>query len=86
MSLLGCKCDVVFVVVFCFFGWRLGFKHHYPDQLKTKRLAGQWWGTQNSRGRGQRISELEASLVYRVSGQRNPVSKKTTNKEMGTQK
>ena len=39
-------------------------------------------------GRGRRISEFEASLVYRVSSrtaraaQRNPVSnKKTTNKQ-----
>jgi hypothetical protein len=36
-------------------------------------------------GRGRRISEFEASLVYRVSSrtaratQRNPVSKKTNN-------
>jgi hypothetical protein len=38
-------------------------------------------------GRGRRISEFEASLVYRVSSrtaratQRNPVSKKQTNKQ-----
>jgi hypothetical protein len=38
-------------------------------------------------GRGRRISEFEASLVYRVSSrtaraiQRNPVSKKQTNKK-----
>ena len=39
-------------------------------------------------GRGRRISEFEASLVYRVSSrtaratQRNPVSKKTTKKQI----
>jgi hypothetical protein len=39
------------------------------------------------RGRGRRISEFEASLVYKVSSrtaratQRNPVSKKQTNKQ-----
>jgi hypothetical protein len=38
-------------------------------------------------GRGRRISEFEASLVYRVSSrttraiQRNPVSQKQTNKQ-----
>jgi hypothetical protein len=38
-------------------------------------------------GRGRRISEFEASLVYKVSSrtagaiQRNPVSKKQTNKQ-----
>jgi hypothetical protein len=38
-------------------------------------------------GRGRRISEFEASLVYRVSSrtaratQRNPVSKKTKNQK-----
>jgi hypothetical protein len=44
-------------------------------------------------GRGRRISELEASLVYRVSSrtvkttQRNPVSKnKQTNKQTKTKK
>ena len=49
-----------------------------------------WWGTPiipALGGRGRRISEFEASLVYRVSSrtaraiQRNPVSKtKTKNK------
>jgi hypothetical protein len=40
-------------------------------------------------GRGRRISEFEASLVYRVSSrtardiQRNPVLKKTTKKKKG---
>jgi hypothetical protein len=38
-------------------------------------------------GRGRQISEFEASLVYKVSSrtaraiERNPVSKKTTNKQ-----
>jgi hypothetical protein len=42
--------------------------------------------SQHSGGRGRRISEFEASLVYRVSSrtakatQRNPVSKKTKTK------
>jgi hypothetical protein len=42
-------------------------------------------------GRGRRISEFEASLVYRVSFriaraiQRNPVSKTTTNKQTNKQ-
>jgi hypothetical protein len=42
-------------------------------------------------GRGRRISEFEASLVYRVSSriaratQRNPVSKNKTNKEQNKQ-
>jgi hypothetical protein len=41
------------------------------------------------RGRGRRISEFEASLVYRVSSrtartiQRNPVSKKKKRKKKG---
>jgi hypothetical protein len=43
-------------------------------------------------GRGRRISEFEASLVYRVSfrtaraTQRNPVSEKQTNKQTNKQK
>jgi hypothetical protein len=43
-------------------------------------------------GRGRWISEFEASLVYRVSSriaratQRNPVSKKQTNKKTKTKK
>jgi hypothetical protein len=43
-------------------------------------------------GRGRRISEFEASLVYRVSArtaratQRNPVSKKQKNKKTKKQK
>jgi hypothetical protein len=43
-------------------------------------------------GRGRRISELEASLVYRVSCktaraiQRNPVSKQQTNKQTNKRK
>jgi cytochrome c5 len=42
-------------------------------------------------GRGRRISEFEASLVYRVSSrtaratQRNPVSKQQTNKQQQQQ-
>jgi hypothetical protein len=53
--------------------------------LKKKNKAGQWWHTPlipTLGGRGRRISEFEASLVYRVSSrtaratQRNPVSKK----------
>jgi hypothetical protein len=41
-----------------------------------------WWRTPLIPGRGSRISEFEASLVYKVSSrtaraiQRNPVSKK----------
>jgi hypothetical protein len=41
----------------------------------------------HSGGRGRRISEFEASLVYKVSSraaratQRNPVSKQTNNKQ-----
>jgi hypothetical protein len=43
-------------------------------------------------GRGRRISEFEASLIYRVSSrtaratQRNPVSKNTKNKKAKKQK
>jgi hypothetical protein len=43
-------------------------------------------------GRDRRISEFEASLVYKVSSrtaratQRNPVSKKTKNKKQKTKK
>jgi hypothetical protein len=43
-------------------------------------------------GRGRRISEFKASLVYRVSSrtaratQRNPVSNKQTNKQTTTKK
>jgi hypothetical protein len=43
-------------------------------------------------GRGRRVSEFEASLVYRVSSrtaratQRNPVSKKTKTKPKGGKK
>jgi hypothetical protein len=43
-------------------------------------------------GRGRRISEFEASLVYRVSSrtakatQRNPVSKNKTNKQQQKKK
>jgi hypothetical protein len=43
-------------------------------------------------GRGRRISEFEASLVYKVSSrtvratQRNPVSEKNKNKNKNTQK
>jgi hypothetical protein len=43
-------------------------------------------------GRGRRISEFEASLVYKVSSrtaratQKNPVSKKTKNKKKQKQK
>jgi hypothetical protein len=45
--------------------------------------------SQHSGGRGRWISEFEASLVYRVSSritratQRNPVSKKKKNTELG---
>jgi hypothetical protein len=49
------------------------------------RLESQHWG-----GRGRRISEFEASLVYKVSSriaraiQRNPVSKKTNKQKNQT--
>jgi hypothetical protein len=48
-------------------------------QFKNK-MSRAWW-PQHSGGRGRRISEFEASLVYKVSSrtaraiQRNPVSK-----------
>jgi hypothetical protein len=55
------------------------------QKTKTKKTkAGRWWHTPlipHLRGRGRRISEFQASLVYKVSSstaraiQRNPVSK-----------
>jgi hypothetical protein len=52
-------------------------------------IAGQWWHPPliPALGRGRRISEFEACLVYRVSSrtarviQRNPVSKKQKKKK-----
>jgi hypothetical protein len=77
--------------------WGWG-KYTVTKETKKQATAGQWWRTplipalrrQSSGGRGRRISEFEASLVYRVSSrtaratQRNPVSKnknKQTNKQ-----
>jgi hypothetical protein len=48
--------------------------------------------SQHSGSRGRRISEFKASLVYKVSSrtarvtQRNPVSRKQTNKQKRTKK
>jgi hypothetical protein len=52
----------------------------------TESLICQFFLREHLGGRGRRISEFEASLVYRVSSrtamatQRNPVSKKKTKK------
>jgi hypothetical protein len=65
-------------------------KESYQMKFKVLCWAGQWWHTPlipalGRRGRGRRISEFKASLVYKVSFrtaraiQRNPVSK-TKNK------
>jgi hypothetical protein len=59
--------------------------------LKSSFLSQAWWHTQHSGGRGRRISEFEASLVYKVSSrtaraiQRNPVSKNHKNKQQQQQ-
>jgi hypothetical protein len=59
--------------------------------IKNQRYSQVWWHTPLipalSRGRGRRISESEASLVYKVNSrtvraiQRNPVSKKQKKKK-----
>jgi hypothetical protein len=56
--------------------------------IKSKTVLGRaWWRTPLVRGRGRRISEFEATLIYRVSSrtaraiQRNPVSKKQKKKK-----
>jgi hypothetical protein len=62
----------------------------FPQKVKNYPFKAERGGTrlqsQHSGGRGRRISEFEASLVYRVSSrtsrgiQRNPVSKNKQNK------
>jgi hypothetical protein len=62
---------------------------YYIKRLKQDRHGGACLESQHLGGRGRRISEFEASLVYRVSSrtaraiQRNPVSK---NKKTKTNK
>jgi hypothetical protein len=61
------------------------FSFCFRQSFKNKRNCRAWWCTpliQHSGGRDRRISEFEASLVYKVSSrtaraiQRNPVSEK----------
>jgi hypothetical protein len=67
-----------------------GLSPEKPSLEKNKKQVG---GSQHLGGRGRWISELKASLVYRVSSrtaraiQRNPVSKeqKQTNKQTNKQ-
>jgi hypothetical protein len=62
------------------------FAFFFSFSLRFIGCAGRGGGhlySQHSGGRGRRISEFEASLVYKVSSraiQRNPVSKNKTKK------
>jgi hypothetical protein len=70
-NLLGSVCNLLSVWVV--------LKH-----LEDSILAGQWWRMPLIPAFGRRISEFEASLVYRVSSrtiQRKPVSKKKKKKK-----
>jgi hypothetical protein len=73
--------------------WFIDTMENY-SAIKNEDIAGRWWNTPlipALGSRGRRISEFEASLVYKVSSrtaratQRNPVSKtppkKKTNKK-----
>jgi hypothetical protein len=68
----------------------MGLKRERENVIKNELVAGHGGAllsSQHSGGRGRRISEFEASLVYRVSSrtaratQRNPVLKKTKKKK-----
>jgi hypothetical protein len=67
-------------------------KSIYIKQHLKNNKPGGGGATQHLGGRDRQISELEASLVYRVSSrtaratQRNPISKKTRNKKQKQKK